>query len=264
MKNNALVLLVTTWLAQFNIAFAADWWRPTPGINWQIQLNGKISTAPRVAMFDLDLYDAPQAVIDKLHQRGVKVVCYFSAGSHEDWRSDANLFPTEVLGLPLDDWPGERWLDVRKIDLLAPLMEARLDLAVAKHCDGVDPDNVDGYANTSGFPLTANDQLAYNRWLAGVAHARGLAVGLKNDLNQVADLVGDFDFAVNEQCVFYQECQLLTPFIDANKPVFGIEYAGKKRKICAEANQRNFDTLLKRLNLKTTRSACRIIKPIKP
>lgn len=42
-------------------------------------------------------------------------------------------------------------------------MQARLDLAVQKGCDGVEPDNVDGYQNNSGFPLTAQDQLAYNR-----------------------------------------------------------------------------------------------------
>lgn len=84
-----------------------------------------------------------------------------------------------------------------------------------------------------------------------------MAVGLKNDLHQVPDLVGHFDFAVNEQCVQYQECDLLTPFIIANKPVFGIEYKGKKKKVCAEANGRNFDTLMKRLDLNSWRLACR-------
>ena len=42
----------------------------------------------------------------------------------------------------------------------------RLDLAAAKGCDAVDPDNVDGYANPTGFDLTGDDQLAFNRWLA--------------------------------------------------------------------------------------------------
>ena len=36
-----------------------------------------------------------------------------------------------------------------------------------------EPDNVDGFANGSGFPLTSSDQLAYNRFLATEAHARG-------------------------------------------------------------------------------------------
>ena len=208
-------------------------------------------------MYDVDLFDTPQSVIDKLHSRGVKAVCYFNAGGFEEWRDDANAFPSDVLGNPLDGWPGERWLDIRRIDVLAPIMEARLDLAQEKRCDGVDPDNVDGYTNATGFPLTAGDQLDYNQWLAEEAHARGLAVGLKNDLDQIPDLVGHFDFAVNEQCIQYQECDLLTPFITANKPVFGIEYKGKKSKVCAKANRRNFDTLMKRLDLKAWRQACR-------
>ncbi len=58
-------------------------------------------------------------------------------------------------------------------------MLRRLDLAVTKGCDGVEPDNMDGYANDSGFPLTAEDQLTFNRFIANEAHRRGLAVGLK-------------------------------------------------------------------------------------
>ena len=42
------------------------------------------------------------------------------------------------------------------------------------------------------FSLTAADQLDYNRFLAEQAHQRGLAIGLKNDLDQVASLVDLF------------------------------------------------------------------------
>ena len=104
-------------------------------------------------------------------------------------------------------------------------MEARLDLAAEKGCDGVEPDNVDGYANDSGFPLSGNDQLAYNRFLASAAHERGLLIGLKNDLDQISELVAEFDFAVNEECYEYDECERLTPFIEAGKPVLHAEYA---------------------------------------
>lgn len=58
-------------------------------------------------------------------------------------------------------------------------MSARLDLAVQKHCDGVEPDNVDGYSNDTAFNLTAANQLVYNGWLAEAAHARSLSVSLK-------------------------------------------------------------------------------------
>ena len=62
----------------------------------------------------------------------------------------------------------------------------------------VDPDNVNAYANVNGLGLTQGDQLAYNTWLAAAAHELGLAVGLKNDLEQLDALVPLYDFFVNE------------------------------------------------------------------
>ena len=136
-------------------------------------------------------------------------------------------------------------------------MAARLDLAVSKGCDGVEPDNVDGYANDSGFPLTGDDQLRYNRWLARQAHQRGLSVGLKNDLGQVADLVDDFDWALNEQCFQYDECDQLLLFFAKNKAVFGVEYQGRPEDFCPRANSMNFDWLKKKIDLDAWRISCR-------
>lgn len=232
-------------------------WQPTPGTSWQWQLSGEIDTSFDVQMYDIDLFDAPQQVIDTLHQEERIVICYFSAGSHEEWRPDAADFPAEVLGAPLEGWEGERWLDVRQVELLAPIMEGRLDLALQKGCDGVEPDNVDGYANESGFPLTGDDQLAYNRWLAQAAHERGLSIGLKNDLAQIPQLVNDFDWALNEECFAYDECELLLPFIAANKAVFGVEYEGSPDDFCPRANAFNYDWLYKNLELDEYRVACR-------
>src|SRR5947207_1659521 len=169
---------------------------------------------------------------------------------------DANQFPASALGRS-NGWPGERWLDIRNATV-RDIMKHRLDLAVQKGCTGVDPDNVDGYTNSTGFSLTAADQLDYNRFLAAAAHARGLAAGLKNDVEQVAELVASFEFAVNEECVVYSECDLLLPFIRAGKPVFHIEYdASLRTEICAAGNSRNFDTLIKDLDLSAARTACR-------
>jgi hypothetical protein len=88
-----------------------------------------------------------------------------------------------------------------------------MDLAKTKGCDGLEPDNVDAYENDSGFNLTSSNQIAYNTWLAQQAHARDLSVGLKNDLDQVKQLVDHFDWALNEQCWQYKECDALEPFI---------------------------------------------------
>ncbi len=238
------------------IASGTAVWQPAPGTTWQWQLTGEIDTSFDVAMYDIDLFDVPQSVIDTLHGDGRIVICYFSAGSYEEWRPDAADFPASVRGNPLDNWPGESWLDIRQISTLGPIMQARLDLAVQKGCDGVEPDNVDGYSNSSGFPLTANDQLAYNTWLATEAHSRGLSIGLKNDLDQIPDLLPHFDWALNEQCFQYDECDLLLPFTQAGKAVFGVEYEGQLADFCPQATANQFSWLLKDLDLGPTRAAC--------
>jgi hypothetical protein len=221
-------------------------WTPAPRTSWQWQLTGTIDTSFDVAMYDIDLFDAPQSVIDGLHTSGRIVICYFSAGSYENWRPDIGDFPASALGNPLSGWPGERWLDVRS-DGVRAVMRARLDRAVAKHCDGVEPDNVDGFANSTGFPLTAANQLDYNRFLASEAHARGLSVGLKNDPDQVAMLVGDFDWELDEECLQFNECDKLAPFIAAGKAVFHVEYSDvtNAATVCPQTQPLQFSTLIK-------------------
>ncbi len=238
-------------------ATPGPWWHPSPGTSWQWQLSGPIDTSFDVTMYDIDLFDAPQQIIDQLHEDERIVICYFSAGSWEDWRPDAGDFAESTLGEPLEGWPGERWLDIRQIDLLADVMIARLDLAVEKQCDGVESDNVDGYLNNTGFPLSYQNQLSFNLWLAVQAHARGLSIGLKNDIDQVIDLVDDFDWALNEQCFQYNECEQLLPFVQAGKSVFGVEYELEPDAFCSRANALDFDWLKKKLELDAWRVACR-------
>lgn len=218
-------------------------WRPSAGTTWYWQLDGIIETSQPVQVYDIDLFDVEQATIDILHDQGKQVICYFSAGSWEDWRPDADDFPEAVLGKTLEGWPDERWLDIRSAEVRA-IMQNRLDLAVSKGCDGVESDNVDGYTHDSGFPLTAADQLDYNQFLAAAAHARNLSIGLKNDLDQLSSLVNSFDFAVNEQCFQYNECHLLQPFINQNKAVFGVEYEIAASTFCPQANSMNLSFAL--------------------
>ena len=224
-------------------------WRPAPGTTWQLQLTGDIDTSVDVQMYEIDLFDVPGSLIDLLHVEGRIVICYFSAGSWENWRPDADQFPEEVKGKQLSGWPDEKWLDISRLDILGPLMQSRLDLAVQKRCDGVDPDNVDGYSNNTGFNLSHQNQIAYNKWLAKEAHARNLSIGLKNDLDQVSDLLPYFDWALNEQCFQYNECAALLPFVQAGKAVFGIEYSGDPGVFCPPANAMGFDWQKKNLSL---------------
>jgi endo-alpha-1,4-polygalactosaminidase (GH114 family) len=201
----------------------SDWWHPTPGLTWQWQLDEEVDTSFEADVYDIDLY-ADQSVIDELHARNVKVICYISVGSWEDWRPDASQFPPEVLGNKYEGWPGERWLDIRRIDLLSPIMMSRLDLCKSKGFDGVEPDNIEIYNNHTGFILSYQNQLAYANWLAEAAHGRGLAIGLKNAPGMVADSISFFDFAITEDAFYYGWVAKMLPFINAGKPVFAAEY----------------------------------------
>ena len=230
-------------------------WQPQVSDTWQWQLAGAVNTSYDTDVYDIDLFDHPATVMQRLHGDGRRVICYFSAGSYEDWRPDAGAFQFADLGNNLNGWPGERWLDVRSTHV-RQIMMARLDLALQKGCDGVEPDNIDGYTNNSGFPLTADDQLDYNRFLAEEAHSRDLAIALKNDTGQVDDLVDSFDLAVNEQCHQYKECHTLAPFINAGKPVFNAEYASAyvndpaaRQALCDTAQGLNIRTLVLPLDL---------------
>ena len=221
-------------------------WRPATGATWQWQLQGPVDTRLDVDVYDVDPRPVPAAALRRLRADGRRLVCYFSAGSVEAFRGDPAL-PPAVVGRPLAGYPDERWLDVRRAEVRSKAV-AELDRARARGCDGVEPDNVDAYANASGFPLTAADQLAFNRFVAREAHRRGLAVGLKNDLDQVPALVAEFDFAVNEQCHEFDECGALGPFVAAGKPVLNAEYAARFRRdpaaLCAASRREGLSTLV--------------------
>ena len=232
-------------------------WRPSLNTSWQWQLNGlPVDQSFDVDMYDIDLFDNGASVVAALQAHGSKVVCYVNAGGWEDWRPDASQFPDEIIGADLDDWEGEKWLDIRRLDVLGPIMEARIDLCKAKGFDGVEPDNVDGYLNDTGFPLNYEDQLKYNIWWANAAHQRGLSIGLKNDMDQIPDLLPYFDWALNEQCFEHEECETLLPFIDAGKPVFNVEYELEPGEFCQAAKLLNFNSLKKNLDLDAWREAC--------
>ena len=236
------------------------WWQPAPGTTWEIQFSGKFKWKAKVEMYDIDMFEHDSSVVDMLHERGIVAVAYINAGAWEDWRPDADQYPQEVLGKS-NGWKGERWLDIRQIDVIGPILEVRLDMAVEKGFNGVDFDNVDGYTNDTGFPLTAQDQLDFNIWLAEAAHARGLSVGLKNDIEQVAELEPYFDWAVNEQCFQYQECDWqdggYLNFIDNGKAVFQIEYKMKPKKYCSQALEWQFSSIRKKMNLNQWSRPCK-------
>ena len=232
-------------------------WQPKLNTNWQWQLTSlPIDQSLDVDMYDIDLFDNDEATVASLQAEGRKAICYMNAGGWENWRPDAECFASELIGGNLDDWEGEKWLDIRRIDLLGPIMEARMDMCRAKGFDGIEPDNVDGFLNDTGFPLTYEDQLRYNIWLAERAHERGLSIGLKNDMEQILDLLPYFDWALNEQCFEYDECETLSPFIDAGKAVFNVEYVLEPGDFCDRASALGFSSMRKNLDLDAWRDPC--------
>jgi hypothetical protein len=73
----------------------------------------------------------------------------------------------------------------------------------------------------------------------------------------VRTLLPYFDFSLNEQCFQYHECDKLTPFVDAGKAVFGVEYHLDTADFCPDANAMDFNFLKKKLSLRAWRVACR-------
>lgn len=217
------------------------------GTSWYWQLQGSLNLAVNVKVYDIDLYDTSVNTIAALKQAGHTVICYFSAGTYEDWRSDASQFPAASLGSN-NGWPGEKWIDIRNATV-RQIIANRMDLAKSKGCDGLEPDNVDGYANKSGFPLTAQDQIGFNTFLADQAHARGMTVALKNATDLVSTLVDKFDFAVVEECFKYNECSAYSPFIQKNKAVLNAEYTSYSAATCSKAASLKFSTVFYNLDL---------------
>jgi hypothetical protein len=229
------------------------------GLTWQWQIgNNDIDTSVNANVYDIDLY-VEQSIIDELHAKRRKVIGYMSVGSWEDWRPDKDQFPSEMLGKDYEGWKGEKWLDIRQMDKLAPILLARLDLCKAKGFDAVEPDNMEIHTNDTGFPLTYDDQLKFALWLADESHKRGLAIGIKNAADQVKDLVGHFDFAITEDAFFYGWAEKMNPFIESGKPVFAAEYTdlgGDFASYCKKSQQLNFSTILKHRGLDAWLQTC--------
>ncbi|EKV12498.1 Endo alpha-1,4 polygalactosaminidase, putative [Penicillium digitatum] len=202
-------------------------WQPAVGVKWQIQLVNPVEdTTVDADIWDIDLFDNSAETITTLQNKGRKVICYFSSGTYEDWRPDRNKFQSTDFGNNLDDWPGERWLNIKSSHVRA-IMSARLDLAQQKGCDGVDPDNIDGYQNENGLGLTEADSIEFLGFLAEESHSRGMSIGLKNGGDLIGSVIEKMQWSVNEQCVEYNECEIYAAFTEVNKPVFHIEYSGE-------------------------------------
>lgn len=243
-----------------NVVRSGDWWRPAPGLSWQWQLSdGPVDQSVEAQVYDVDLFGTDAETVAQLHARGRRAICYLNVGAWEQYRPDADQFPAALIGKEYVGWEGERWLDIRQIEALAPIMRARLDMCRSKGFDGVEPDNIDGYQQDTGFPITFDDQLAYGRWLVREAHQRGLSIGLKNAPEQLPALLAEYDWALTEDCFAQGWCDQIQPFVAAGKAVFAAEYTDTGMtldRFCADARSLGFSAILKHRDLDVYRESC--------
>ena len=227
--------------------------------NWDWQLSEPINAPRGIDIFDTDPDSVSANTIRRLNLSDVYTICYVSVGTVEDYRDDAAAFPASVIGRTYEDWPDERFLDIRRLDVLLPLMQARFQRCKDMGFQAIEPDNMDVFDNASGFPLSRNDGLRYIIALADMAHGMGLEIGQKNVPELTKELVEVMDFAITEGCYVDGWCGDVFAYIRAKKPVLAAEYTDSSINwpaACAFARANSYSMILKDRDLSTRLHIC--------
>lgn len=204
-------------------------WKPAIGTDWLWQLSCDTEKTctnldVKVPFYVIDAMSNPASTVAAIHARGEHAYCYVDIGSWEDKRADAAQFPESVLGERYIGWPHERWLDIRQMGILAPIMIARIHVCVEKGFDGAQFDNVQDWDNPTGFEITAAESAYYTAWIANQAHAMGLSTAWENAPTNVAVLEPYMEALIFESCYSHHFCQDSAPMIHAGKWAGGVEY----------------------------------------
>lgn len=277
----SLLLFVLFSILFMTHTHAASSWpqiKPNTRFAWNLQ-SAPSETAldnqsgPKV--YDFDFLNSNAAQIARIKAKGVDVVCYFSAGTDEDWTPDHDQFKAGDTFGKLPGWEGEQVVDTRSTNVRS-IMYNRIQTMHNLGCNGIDPDNVDAYTNIKS-PLTATTALNYMQFLSDTAHNFHMSIALKNSGNLVNQKLPDgqtvvqaYDYAIVEQCYQYKECDLYKPFVDVGKAVTILEYKGTASTWatsadCKDADAKNYDAYLTSLSLNGGPStACRTGGPTGP
>jgi hypothetical protein len=229
------------------------------GDSWDWQLTGPADLDRSVSVLDLHPDLVTPEELKFLRKSGIRTICYVNVGTLEKGSHDAAAFPAEVIGKTYADWPDERFLDIRRLDILLPIMTARFQDCRNEGFDAVEPDNMDVHDNDSGFPVTADDVVAYVARLSMIAHELGLKIGQKNVPDLTADLIRHTDFAVTESCYQDMWCDDMSAYIQAGKPVFDAEYTDRPidfTEACDAAKAQKIAMILKDRDLTAPVRSC--------
>ncbi|WP_345211329.1 endo alpha-1,4 polygalactosaminidase [Mucilaginibacter gynuensis] len=232
------------------------WWRPVAGISFDWVLDDITpSNTFSSDVVDVDAFTTTAETVAALHAKGKKVIAYLSVGTFESDRNDGALLPKEVIGKKYDEWPKEKWLDIRQVDKLKPWLNSRFRMIIKKGFDGIEPDNLDSYDNETGFSIGVADTKIYIDYLIKLAHDNGLSIGQKNVNDLASEYADKFDWALTEDA-FQQGWQNeMTAYIKLNKPVFATEYTDVttqktfQDEYCPKATQLGFTAILKKRDL---------------
>jgi hypothetical protein len=215
-------------------------------------------TAPDPVLYDIDGFRNSAATVAALHTQGTHVICYIEVGAAEDYRPDYSSFPASALGSVVEDYPSERYLDIRS-PVVVNIIKSRVAMCAKKGFDAIEPDIDDSYAKNTGFPIARDDDVRFNATLADYAHSLGLSYGLKNgdDPTYASGMVSIVDFELDEQCFEYGTCGAFFPaFRDAHKAVFEVEYRLPTSSFCQQALVYGFNAVKHNVDLAGGREPC--------
>jgi Glycoside-hydrolase family GH114 len=170
-------------------------------------------------------------------------ICYVNAFQTQDDEEgvdrpdERSKWPPELVLFELGDdpnWGGEYLVDISTAENRAAALahvQQMVDACADKGFAAVEFDNRDSWTRFDDtdlegqVPFGLDEAVAYAELLTDYAHSVGLAAGQKNTPQLGAatsrDVIG-FDFAIAEECGFYEECPDYTAVFGAN--VIVIEY----------------------------------------